>query len=357
MALRFEAEADAPGAVQRGALVFLAVIAGGGVVFLLREILAPLVIALLLLMLIDGLERSVARRLPGVPRRLAGWISAILILAGFAAVVALFAEGARSFLGELGGIAPRIDALLASLADRFGAPPVQLGDLLHAARSAAALQHVFSAARGFLSEAVLVVIYLGFMLASRGAFGRKMDRLFAAPEARAHAASVFDRIRSATEQYVGLQTLKAGAVASMAYVFMRLTGLSNPLFLALVLFLAAYVPIVGGAAAALLPALFALGEFDGPARPLILLALIGGSVFFVENVVLPKISGDRLNLDPVFILLSLAFWGAMLGATGALLSTPLTVGIMAIAGEFNSSRWLAVLLSKEGEIPGPGAAA
>jgi predicted PurR-regulated permease PerM len=39
----------------------------------------------------------------------------------------------------------------------------------------------------------------------------------------------------------------------------------------------------------------------------------------------------------------------LLGATGALLSTPLTVTVMAVAAEFDGARWLAVLISKDGQ--------
>ena len=73
-------------------------------------------------------------------------------------------------------------------------------------------------------------------------------------------------------------------------------------------------------------------------------------MFLIENVLLPKLQSDRLNIDPVFILLSLGFWGLMLGLPGALLSTPLTVVVMAIAAEFKGTRWLAILLSKDGEL-------
>jgi predicted PurR-regulated permease PerM len=55
-----------------------------------------------------------------------------------------------------------------------------------------------------------------------------------------------------------------------------------------------------------------------------------------------------LNLDPVVVLLSLAFWSILLGATGAFLSTPLTVAAMAILAEFRSTRWLAIVLSSDG---------
>jgi predicted PurR-regulated permease PerM len=115
----------------------------------------------------------------------------------------------------------------------------------------------------------------------------------------------------------------------------------------------AYVPIVGGLVGVAIPSLIALAQFDGPVRPLVLLALLGAVILGIENVLMPKLQSESLNLDPVFVLLSLGFWGAMLGLPGALLSTPLTVVVMAIASEFEGARWLALLLSKDGDLAPP----
>jgi AI-2 transport protein TqsA len=59
--------------------------------------------------------------------------------------------------------------------------------------------------------------------------------------------------------------------------------------------------------------------------------------------------GRSLNIDPVVVLLALAFWGAIWGVTGAFLSTPLTVMLMVILAQFSGTRWIAVLLSADGE--------
>ncbi len=64
---------------------------------------------------------------------------------------------------------------------------------------------------------------------------------------------------------------------------------------------------------------------------------------------MPKLQGDTLNIDPLLVLISIAFWGFMLGPPGALLSTPLTVTLMAVAAEFAGTRWLAVLISADGQ--------
>jgi len=49
------------------------------------------------------------------------------------------------------------------------------------------------------------------------------------------------------------------------------------------------------------------------------------------------------------VLLALAFWGKLWGVAGMFLSTPLAVMAMAILAEFKGSRWIAVLLSGDGE--------
>ena len=49
------------------------------------------------------------------------------------------------------------------------------------------------------------------------------------------------------------------------------------------------------------------------------------------------------------VLLALAFWGAIWGLAGMFLSTPLTVMAMVILAQFPGTRWMAVLLSADGE--------
>ena len=72
-------------------------------------------------------------------------------------------------------------------------------------------------------------------------------------------------------------------------------------------------------------------------------------LFIVGNLIQPRMQGDNQNIDPVVVLLALALWGKMWGVPGMFLSTPLAVMAMAILAEFKGSRWMAVLLSGDGE--------
>jgi len=54
-------------------------------------------------------------------------------------------------------------------------------------------------------------------------------------------------VRNAVEQYVKLQTVKATITAAAAFIVMTATGSSDAVFIAFVVFVAVYVPIVGPA--------------------------------------------------------------------------------------------------------------
>ena len=337
----------------RNAGVFIAVAVGGFTVKYLHTIITPLVIAVFLMLLIDGFTRTVEERFPRWPEPLRLSLAAILIIAGFATVVGIFAHYGRLFGSQLAVLEPKLDDLIQRACAALQIAPISLDDLLSRGVSAASLPRLFGAARGFISESVLTLIYVGFLLASRQAFGLKMDHLFGETGGQAHARRVFSRVRTVSEQYLGLQTVKAALVALFAWIIMAVFGLSNAVFMAFVIFLAAYVPIVGGLAGSLVPSLIALAQFDSPLRAILLLLLLGGVIFLVDNVVMPKLQGDRLNVDPVVILLSLEFWGVILGAPGAVLSTPLTVVAMTVTSEFEGTRWLAMILSRKGELAPP----
>ena len=77
--------------------------------------------------------------------------------------------------------------------------------------------------------------------------------------------------------------------------------------------------------------------------------------FVIGNILLPRMQGRNLNVDPVILLLSLAFWGAVWGVTGMFLSTPLTILVMVVLAQFEGSRWIAVLLSADGDPHSLGA--
>lgn len=57
----------------------------------------------------------------------------------------------------------------------------------------------------------------------------------------------------------------------------------------------------------------------------------------MSNVIEPKVFGRSMEMHPVVVLLSLAFWGALWGVMGCLLSIPLTVTMRIVFSHWKAS--------------------
>lgn len=332
----------------RAAVVFLAIVAIGVLVRIFQDIVSPLVVATFLLLLIDALTQDLERRFPKVPGLLRAAAAGTLIIAGFTAVIVLIVFQGPPFASQVAGIEPHVNGLLRDLTAMAGQPPLTVREIFRGASPTAVFTEVFATARSAVTYAALVMIYLGFLLASRQEFSSKMDQLYDTERHRDQARRVFNSIRNAVEQYVRLVTFKALVIAIVAYGVMLALNVHPALFVAFLVFLSAFVPIVGAFAGALIPAFVALAQSGNLTTTATIVVGLGGAVFLIDNVLMPKLQGDSLNIDPLLVLISIGFWGFMLGPPGALLSTPLTVTIMAIAAEFEGARWLAVMISRDG---------
>ena len=337
-------------AAWKTAMVVTAVVAVGFVGWALQARLTPFVLAVLLLLKIDRLARTLRERIPRFPRGLATPAALTLIVAFFLAVIWMVADNAAQFVAQAGAYEKRLNAILGQVAAKVGlhVPPT-VGGLVHQLNPAKYAGPLAQSAQGIASGAFVVLLYLAFLVASRGNFARKASKLFGDEHSRNDARLTFRRIREGVEGYVWVQTMAGLLIAVPAGVLMAALGLGHAVFWAFLIFVASYIPVIGGAVGTTLPPIFALLQFPGFVQPIILFAGLQMIGFVVGNVVQPRMQGSSLNLDPVAIFLALAFWGALWGIPGAFLSTPLTVTAMAILAQFRSTAWIAILLSSNGE--------
>jgi predicted PurR-regulated permease PerM len=193
------------------------------------------------------------------------------------------------------------------------------------------------------------MIYLGFLFASRGSFHKKAERLFPSVEGRENAGAAFERIRNGIERYLWVQTVTGLMIAVASTGILMAVGMPNAMFWGFLILVTSYVPIIGGMIGQFLPPLFALVEFNSYWQPGIILVGLTVVQMVVGSIIFPRMQGRSLNLDPVVILLGLSFWGLVWGVPGMFLSTPLTVTLMVVADQFASTRWVAILLSSDGD--------
>jgi predicted PurR-regulated permease PerM len=294
---------------------------------LTRDAAVPLAVAVMVWFLIGAMARAI-RSLPGVGRRVPGWLArtvAVLVLFGALALVAAGALGVTVSLS-----------------------PAEVIDLLALDTT---LAWAIVKARTLVTDVSLVVLYVMFLLADERYFDAKLRMLFPDPERRARLSLALHRIAAETRAYLWLMTLISAGVAVATYAICAAVGLPGAALWGLLAFALNFVPTIGSIAAVVAPVLYSLVTLEDPLRVLALVAALGLVQFVAGEVVLPRVMGDRLNLSSVVILLVLVVWGAVWGPAGMFLAIPLTVILTLVCARFDATRPIAVVLSRDGHVP------
>lgn len=342
--------------IARNAQVVTAVILAGAALNWLAPILTPLALAVFLMLMVDALARDLHARLPGLGPAASLGAAVVTCSVMFVAIVFVVASRAAGFVAKLFGYQARLNAVLHGIATKGHlAVPRTVSALIASLNPTSYIPAVAGEVQTLITFGAFVLIYLGFLLAARGGFERKIVRLFRERVGRHEALQVFVRIRDSLERYLFVQTVCGGIIALGSFAIMLSVGLESAFFWAFLIFVIGYIPIVGAAIGILAPTLFAFLQFTSAWPGIILGGGLFSLAFLVGNILLPRMQGRALNIDPVMVLLSLAFWGALWGPTGMFLSTPLTLLVMVVLAQFDGSRWIAIVLSADGDPHSLGA--
>ena len=181
---------------------------------------------------------------------------------------------------------------------------------------------------------VLGVIVTFFVLKDGNRFARWVQGLLPS-DRRGLAAVLGARAWKTLGGYLrGAATL--GTVEGIAIaIALTLVGADLAVPMAVVTFLAAFVPFIGATVAGILAVLVALGT-AGPVEALII-AVVAFVIQQIDNELLaPVVYGRSLELHPVLILLGVVAGGALFGVPGSVLAVPVValaanVGAEAVA--------------------------
>lgn len=373
----------------------IATVAIGMVLSQGAKILAPFAMAIFVWLVMEGLARAIRRPFPSLP----DWLAHAFSIAVVAISIIAFASILRGAIGEFteraGEYESRINSLIERTYNSLGltgepaeppapspptttpAPPTTaapvddanaarttvttskpptLSDLFYSDTTIGLAQAAANAVSGLVGDMVIIMIYVAFLFVTANTFTRKFDYIFHRPEDRERARLIGNDVRRTMEQYLWVQTALSTINTSLTYVTLLALGLHNALFWAFVIFVLNYIPTIGSIVAGILPALFAFVQDDWPAwmpqDELWCAAAVffGVSIwqFLIGNFLGPRMTSNSLNLSALVVLLSLAVWGALWGLPGMFLSAPLTVLVMIVLAQIPGARWIAVLMSADG---------
>ncbi len=369
----------------------IATVAIGMVLTQGARILAPFAMAVFVWLVMEGFARAIRRPFPNLPGWLAYLFAVVIVVMSIVIFIGVIRSAVEEFVTksadyerhindiieqvytQLNLLAPADAAVapgpVAAPGEAIPAVPIPNPEAAMSAKPPTVAQLLSSnatsiaqiagnVASSLVGDMVLVFIYVAFLIVSAGAFSKQLDEIFRRPKDRTRARLIGQEIRRTMEQYLWVQTALSIIATSLTYVTLLIVGLDNALFWAFVIFVLNFIPTVGSIIATILPTLFAVVQPlsawpDWMPNDSLLCAVIvflGVSVwqFLIGNFVAPRMQADSLNLSPLVVLLSLAVWGALWGPAGMFLSAPLTVMVMIVLGQVPGARWIAVLLSANG---------
>ena len=354
------AEANAARPQASWPLVLLAILAIGAAMFFARDVLVPIVFAILLALVLRPLMRRM--RKANLPDGLSALILISAIALIFLAGIATLAGQAQTWLAQAPATVARVRKMI----------PMQSGPISDFREATAAVEDLTKTEDGpaplrvqvssqdaaatllgvssHFTAASIIVFVLGYFLL---AFSDTMLKQALAAQAsfsdKRNVVAGLQNVEQGISRYLLTITVINIALGVATAVAMWFWGIPNPLLWGVLATIANFVPHVG--AFLCMVVLFFVGAVThqslgmGAAVAGTFVLLTSAESYFITPMVLSK----SLQLSPVAVLLAILFWGWIWGIGGGLMAAPLLAVMKIVCDQFASLKWLSVLLS--GELP------
>jgi len=291
----------------------------------------------------------------GLPSPIA-LIVVLLGLLGIGAVLgSLMGTTLNEFTSSLPSYQRRFNSLVTSLSETLDGFGIDLGastgetNPFDPQAALGLVGNLAGSLGGLLNNAFMLFLTICFMLLEAASVPKKLREAFGAS---AEIDTRMERIGQSIRRYLGIKTLTSMATGFLAYGLLMLLGVKFAPLWGLIAFLLNFVPAIGSVLAAL-PAV-ALAVLDNGANTAGIVA-IGylGINLSIGSFLEPRVMGEGMGLSPLVVLMSLVFWGWVLGPVGMVLAVPLTVILRIMLEIQPSTHWVSVLLGPA--LPGAGA--
>lgn len=206
------------------------------------------------------------------------------------------------------------------------------------------LTSVFSGITGLMGNFFLIIFYLIFLLSESQSIKNRLKAAFS-EEKTESMSKTFSQIIDNVKDYISGKTLLSAIQSIVIGIVLWAFGVDFYVVWAILFFFTDFIPNIGSLVATVLVALSMLLQFDNIFTPILLTVILIVIQNLKGNILEPRILGNKLDLSPLVLLLSLVFWGYLWGITGMILSVPIMAIIKIILMSFEQTRPWGILMS------------
>jgi AI-2 transport protein TqsA len=322
-----------------------------------QSILIPFIFAVLIWNLLRTIASSI-RSIPQVGRYVP---QSIAILSSFALVFFIFlmigqilTENVQSMVISSGHLQNNLNLVFKKIA-LAGIDKAYMVNLVQDGLKQLNLQgllvNFYSSISNFMSSLFLITLFVIFFFIEQVFFNQKIAKLFVGEDSREKAYFLLTKIPQEIQRYLGLKTLFSMLTGGVIYLVMKMMGLDYAEFWGVSIFLLNFIPNIGALVITVIITLFAYFQWLDSTKVFVFLGIQIFVHAFIGNFLETHFLGRTMHLSPLFLLLALSFWGTLWGGMGLFLAVPMTVLMMIVLSSFEKTRFWAILMSENGELP------
>ena len=319
----------------------------------LKPILMPLAIAVLLFFLIKPPEQYIYAK---VNHRGVSYGTVILAFIITMYVVSVFLyEQLSLFVDEVPEITSKLEEKRASAAeyDLYGFETIfSDSSWVEVLASPSNIETFVLAILGslgaFVGTMVTVLIFLLFIVLEEHTIAKRFNAAF--PQSTGRARNI---VRDSTESisaYVVSKVTCSGGQALVMTVIISPIGFDIPgwFLFGVLCFLLDFIPILGALFATIPPVLIGFIMLE-PLTALLMLGLLIGNQQMFGSLVEPNLSGAKIGISPLVLLLTVMLFSQVWGIAGAIIGAPMIIIARLVLDENERTRPVAVMMANDVE--------
>ncbi|HEY0181133.1 MAG TPA: AI-2E family transporter [Dokdonella sp.] len=315
-------------------LVVLTLIAVLATCYLAREVLAPIVLALLLSLLLSPVVGAVERL--RLPRALCSALVVLSVVAIAFAGIAALAQPARDWVAKAPSAIHSVQTRLASWhgpmdearrvtesLERLAQPGTDGPTAVVVRDRPSVLSGIVSSTPRALEGIAVVILLVFFCLSSGDNFLRRLVEIAPTMTEKRTVVSIARDVEREISRYLVTITMINLGLGAATAVAAALLGVPNALLWGALAAVLNFAPYVGAAITGITLGAVGFATFDSLAHALAVPGAFFTLAFIEGQLVTPTVIGRRLALNPVVVFVWLLIWGWLWGIVGVLLAGPM----------------------------------
>ena len=202
----------------------------------------------------------------------------------------------------------------------------------------------------FITNAFMVALFMIFLLFEAVYFREKLDNAFSGERAEKIKKISADVMTQVT-RYLFIKFVISAFTGVVVGIGLWFVGVELAVVWGLIQFILNFIPNIGSIAAGVGATIFALVQFWPEPWPVV----AAGTIMLASNMIIgnfidPKITGERLGISPLVVIVSLMIWGWIWGFAGMILAVPMMVIIKIVCENIPVLEPIAILMSSRKSV-------